>query len=89
MLITLVENAIKHGVAPKGRGRVDIRAEEVERSVRIQVEDDGRGLVQPVGHGVGLANVRERLRALHGDAARLALESPGGSGTVATIVIPA
>jgi signal transduction histidine kinase len=88
MLITLVENAIKHGVAPKGRGRIDVHASETEGAIRIEVRDDGRGLVQPVGHGVGLANVRERLRALHGDAARLTLESPGGSGTVAAIVIP-
>ena len=89
MLITLVENAIKHGVAPKGRGRVDVRAAQTAGAVRIEVQDDGRGLVQPVGDGVGLVNVRERLRALHGDAARLTLESPGGIGTVATIVIPA
>ncbi|HUP30789.1 MAG TPA: histidine kinase [Usitatibacter sp.] len=88
MLITLVENAIKHGVAPMGRGRVDVRAAEADGAIRIEVQDDGRGLVQPVGHGVGLVNVRERLRALHGDAARLTLESPGGNGTVAAIVIP-
>jgi signal transduction histidine kinase len=88
MLITLVENAIKHGVAPMGRGRVEVRAADAGGAIRIEVQDDGRGLTQPVGHGVGLVNVRERLRALHGDGARLTLESPGGSGTVAAIVIP-
>ena len=89
MLITLVENAIKHGVAPQGRGRVHVRAVEAAGGVRIEVEDDGRGLVEPVGQGVGLSNVRDRLRALDVEAARLLLESRGGGGTVATIEIPA
>jgi len=89
MLITLVENAIKHGVAPVGRGRVSVRALKADDGIRLEVEDDGRGLVQPVGQGVGLANVRDRLRALHGEAARLVLESAGAGGTLATIRIPA
>ena len=87
MLITLVENAIKHGVAPMGRGRVSVRAAALGSGMRLEVEDDGRGLTEPVGQGVGLSNVRDRLRALHGDTARLTLESGPGGGTVATIVI--
>ncbi|HET7731643.1 MAG TPA: histidine kinase [Usitatibacter sp.] len=87
MLITLVENAIKHGVAPMGRGCVQVRACQGEGELLLEVADDGRGLVEPVGRGVGLANVRERLRALHGAAARLALESRPGGGTLATIHI--
>jgi LytS/YehU family sensor histidine kinase len=88
LLITLVENAIKHGVAPVGRGRIGVRAEERDGSVRVLVEDDGRGLAEPIGRGVGLNNVRERLRGLYGDAARLELRGRVPSGTVATIELP-
>ena len=89
MLITLVENAIKHGVAPVGKGRVAVRAIETPGGVRLEVEDDGRGLVEPVGQGVGLANIRERLRALHGEHASLALQGAASGGTLATILITA
>ena len=89
MVMTLVENAIKHGIAPRGRGRVVVRASAIGRGVRIAVEDDGRGIVEPIGRGVGLANIRERLRGLFGDRARLELASREGGGTVAAIEIAA
>ena len=88
MLGTLVENALKHGVAPVGRGRIAVRAARTDRGLRVEVEDDGRGLVEPIGQGVGLANIRERLRALHGEGARLELRGGESSGTVATIEVP-
>ena len=89
MLITLVENAIKHGVAPLGRGRVEVRARRADQHLRVFVDDDGRGIVQPAGRGVGLANIRARLRALFGDAAYIALEDRSGGGTAAVIQVPA
>ena len=89
MLITLVENAIKHGVAPLGRGRVNVTVSELEGVLRVDVEDDGRGMVEPAGRGVGLVNVRARLRALFGDAAFIALEPREGGGTRAFIQVPA
>jgi signal transduction histidine kinase len=89
MLITLVENALKHGVAPVGRGTIGIRASADAGRVRVEVEDDGAGLGGPIGQGVGLANIRERLRAMHGDAASLALESREPAGTRARIEVPA
>jgi signal transduction histidine kinase len=89
MLMTLVENAIKHGVAHVGHGRVSIRAAESNGRVRVQVTDDGRGFVEPIGRGVGLANVRERLQALYADAAQLDLSAREAGGTVATIEVPA
>ena len=88
MVMTLVENAIKHGVAPVGRGRIVLRARERGEMLRIEVEDDGRGLREPIGQGVGLANIRERLQALHGPKARLGLEGGAGAGTVASIEVP-
>jgi LytS/YehU family sensor histidine kinase len=89
MLITLVENAIKHGVAPKGKGRVEVRALREGESLRVLVDDDGRGVVQPAGRGVGLANIRARLHALFGDAAYISLEDRAGGGTHAVIQVPA
>jgi len=70
MVMTLVENAIKHGVAPQGRGRVSVSASAGGGKLRVVVEDDGRGLGGTVGRGVGLANVRERLAAIFGPEAR-------------------
>jgi sensor histidine kinase YesM len=88
MVMTLVENAIKHGVAPLGRGRVSVSASAAGGKMRVVVEDDGRGLAGTLGQGVGLANVRERLAALFGLEARLDLESPEGGGTRALIEVP-
>ncbi len=89
MLMTLVENAIKHGVGPVGHGSVTIAARESDGRIRVTVEDDGRGIGGELGRGVGLANARERLAALHGDAARLVLAAREGGGTRATIEVPA
>ena len=89
MVMTLVENAIKHGVAPTGRGRISVRAFEERGRIVVQVEDDGRGLAEPIGQGVGLANIRERLRALHGEGGELELRGREPSGTTASIRVPA
>ncbi len=88
MLLTLVENAIKHGIAPVGSGSIRVAADESNGCLRMTVEDDGRGLGGTIGNGVGLANVRERLRALFGDRARLSLSARSGGGTIAAIEVP-
>jgi signal transduction histidine kinase len=88
MVMTLVENAIKHGVAPHGRGHVSVSASAAEGRLRVVVEDDGRGLAGTLGRGVGLANVRERLAAIFGAGARLDLEGRADGGTRATIEVP-
>ncbi len=75
MLMTLVENAMKHGIAPKGRGEVRIVVRHRGDLVEVEVIDDGRGLGGTLGQGIGLTNVRERLRALHGERAKFVLES--------------
>jgi hypothetical protein len=89
MLLTLVENAIKHGIAPQpGGGSIGIRAQADERVMRIEVRDTGAGLRQASGSGIGLANVRERLVALFGAGARLVIEPNLPHGVVAAIEIP-
>ena len=89
MLLTLVENAIKHGIAPQTEGgTIVIRARADERSLRIEVRDTGAGLRQYAGTGIGLANVRARLAALFGAGARLVIEPNMPHGVVAAIEIP-
>jgi two-component sensor histidine kinase len=93
LLITLVENAIKHGIEPKpGAGRVEIVADIVdersENTLRVRVIDDGLGLQPGVGGGMGLANVRAQLETRFAGRARLELRSAPGGGTVAELSVP-
>ncbi|MCW5593513.1 MAG: sensor histidine kinase, partial [Burkholderiales bacterium] len=90
MLISLVENAIKHGVDPCCEaGSVTIRASEEGGKLRFSVADTGQGIAPRKGTGVGLANIRERLKALYGAGARLVIEENSPRGVVATIEIDA
>jgi two-component system sensor histidine kinase LytS len=81
----LVENAIKHGLAPKeGSGLLRVAAKITQGRVRVTVEDNGRGMVAgdpDLGRsGVGLANVRRRLELCFGAKAELTIDSnPGGT----------
>lgn len=89
MLISLVENAIKHGVDPlRSGGTVAIEARVREGSLEVVVLDTGRGISDKIGCGVGLANVRSRLGALFGDASRLSLTPVAPSGVRAVIRTP-
>jgi signal transduction histidine kinase len=90
MLITLVENAVKHGVDPCCEcGSIVVRAREEDGLLRVEVADTGEGIVAKKGGGVGLANIRERLKALYGAHARLLLEENSPHGVVASIEVPA
>ena len=95
---TLAENAIKHGIAAvRGPGRVSVSACVEDSILRVAVEDTGPGfpaevrpdsLPEPSRGGYGLRNVRERLRAYYGSAARLVFgRSPAGM-TRAAVEIP-
>ncbi len=93
LLMTLIENAIEHGLEPTAEGgSVRLTARRRDDTLVVAVTDSGRGLaaggrVRP-GHGVGLSNLRERLRALYGDRARFTLEDAAPHGACATIEIP-
>jgi signal transduction histidine kinase len=89
MLISLVENAIKHGVDPCCEcGSIAIRAHESGGRLRVSVADTGEGVKPKKGGGVGLSNIRERLKALYGGGATLVLEENAPHGVVASIELP-
>jgi two-component system LytT family sensor kinase len=94
ILQPLVENSIKHGLSRKiGAGTIVIRSWREQARVVIEVHDDGTGFLlerldQPMASGIGLTNVRERLRVIYGAGYQLRLTSAPGKGTTATIEIP-
>ncbi len=90
MLITLAENAIKHGIEPVPRGgRVDVTAERDGDAVVLAVTDTGAGLAAtPAAGGIGLANIRERLELAYGEHASLALAQHEPTGFCARIMLP-
>jgi two-component system LytT family sensor kinase len=93
----LVENAIRHGIEPRGgRGQVTILGADLEADVELRVTDSGPGMpaerVREVldgdGGGIGLANVNGRLKATFGAAYGLELESSPERGTTVTMTVP-
>ena len=91
MLQTLVENAIKHGLEPRtGGGTVWIRARRDDDTVAVTVADNGEGFNSKTsGTGIGLKNVRERLRLRYAGAANLAVVANFPAGVAATVTVPA
>lgn len=91
MLISLVENAVRYGVEPMpGEVMVEVVATLANGQLRLAVIDSGAGPGQrgSTGNGVGLRNVRERLRALYGGAASLTLTRGEDERTCAEMLIP-
>jgi len=91
MLQSLVENAIKHGLEPKAEGgALTVGAEVVHGKLAVSVADTGVGFARAAtaGTGMGLQNVRERLKLIYGDAAELRIAENTPSGTRVSIVVP-
>jgi signal transduction histidine kinase len=89
VLLTLVENALKHGLQPLVEGgQVRIAASAEAGRLTLTVADTGRGMGSGSGTGTGLANVRARLKSMYGHAASLALAVNEPQGVVATVVLP-
>ena len=90
MLISLVENAVKHGVEPKiGQARIEVRARRNDAQLEVSVSDDGVGFGEAAtGDGIGLANIQERLRSYYGQCASLTLKALPEGGVAAILRLP-
>jgi signal transduction histidine kinase len=91
LLQPLVENAVKHGIAPGKRpGRITIRARRDRRRGRLllEVEDNGVGLAAEYRRGVGLTNTCARLRQLYPGSYRFDLRAADSGGTLAVLELP-
>jgi two-component system LytT family sensor kinase len=97
ILQPLVENSIKHGLAPKVEGgSITLRSRLIKSRLVIEVEDDGVGMDSAQlaeqdgigGAGIGMANVAERLKVLYGDAAKMMIEGREGGGTLIRLRLP-
>lgn len=92
ILQPLVENAIRHGVARRQAGRVEISAARANGWLQIQVYNDGALL--PTGwhpgeaDGIGLSNTQARLQQLYGDAYQFEMGNAEAGGVLATLLIP-
>lgn len=88
LVLTLVENSIKHGIEPSLRGGlVSVVAQIQGSAAHIRVEDSGVGISAQPGDGMGLENVRRRLQLAYGAAATLTLRD-AEQGAIADIVVP-
>lgn len=89
LLQPLLENAILHGVASRGRGRIVVAAYPLSGRLVVEVVDDGVGVGASShrGHGTGLAHLEQRLALLYGSEATLQLEARG-TGTRAIVQLP-
>jgi len=94
ILQPVVENAIRHGIAPKVEGgTITLRSRRNNGRVIIEVIDDGVGIPEAkqseiMDSGIGISNVRQRLTVLYGQESSLKAESEAGKGTTIRIEIP-
>ncbi|MGA8766700.1 MAG: histidine kinase, partial [Candidatus Acidiferrales bacterium] len=94
LLQPIVENAIKHGLAPRlAGGQIHIRTHRRDGRLAIEIDDNGMGmsperLREVYGGGIGISNVHERLRLLYGDQFEMDIRSQAGEGTRIRIEIP-
>jgi two-component system LytT family sensor kinase len=95
LLQPIVENSIKHGLAPRLEGgEIHLRARLRDGRLSIEIDDNGMGipperLGEVYGGGIGISNVHERLRLLFGDQFKMDIRSREGEGTQIHIEVPA
>jgi two-component system LytT family sensor kinase len=95
LLQPLVENCIKHGISGKvDGGTITLRTRRLPGALAIEVEDDGVGIPEAelsgiLNKGIGVNNVRERLKVLYSQDYRMLIDSQPGRGTRIEIEVPA
>ncbi len=94
ILQPLVENALRHGIAPKiDGGTITLRAQRGKGRLIVEVIDDGVGIseqrqTEGYGSGIGISNVRERLKVVYGQDFLLKIDGRPGKGTAIRFEIP-
>jgi two-component system LytT family sensor kinase len=94
LLQPLIENSIKHGISSKiDGGKVTIRTAHGNGRLSIEVEDDGVGIPEAelagiLNKGIGVSNVKERLKVLYNQDYRMLIDSQPGRGTRIEIEVP-
>ncbi len=94
LLQPIIENAIKHGIAPKLEGgEIRLRTRHRDGRLTIEVEDNGLGIPEDrlpgvYADGIGISNVHERLRLLYGEDFRMDIQSQPGQGTCIRVEVP-
>ncbi len=89
-LLTLVENAVRHGIDPSEEGgRIDVTIKHTDGRCVVRVDDSGAGLGGTGGLGTGLANLRERLALLFDETVRLEVQGREPCGVMAEVSFPA
>ena len=88
-IATLVENAVKHGIAPRPEGgTIEVSAKAFGATLEVAVADNGVGFSSSGGSGIGLASIRARLATLYGATGTLSLENNHGGGVLARLRLP-
>ena len=89
-LLTLVENAVRHGIDPSEEGgRIEVGADSGPAGCRVWVQDSGLGLSEHAEPGTGLSNLRARIAGFFGPGAALSLSEAAPHGLRAEIAWPA
>ena len=89
ILQPLVENSVRHGVAPFAKpGKVLVKASRQNGRVQIQIEDSGKGIQENEEQGIGLRNSRQRMEQLFGAQADLTVEQSSLGGAKVCLLLP-
>jgi len=93
LLQPLVENAIRHGIAPRSApGHIEVQAQRVDGFLKLAVRDNGVGITNHedvrASKGVGISNTLARLKSHYGDSFRFDVRTPSAGGTAVELLIP-
>ena len=89
ILQPLVENAVKHGIAPLIEGgTIEIRSVRENGNLRVEITDDGIGAAKEIVEGIGISNTRRRLKQLYENACEFKIESNKEKGMSVNLIVP-